>query len=96
MQLNKQTAYIQDHKSVNFAACFLHDGAWYHSVGISPVSNCYVLTPEELLELKKKWAGEAFDAGDTYRTCVVEDWDGSGEGNGSTPNKPTYINSLSI
>lgn len=52
-------------------------------------TNVYLLTPEELLELKKKWAAEAFDKG------AWEEQDGHNAIHGSRP-KTEYINNLTI
>lgn len=49
-------------------------------------TEAYVHTPEELLELKKKWCSEAFEAGERHiKEQVV-----------SFPNKQTYVNNLTI
>lgn len=47
----------------------------------------YVHTPEELLELKKKWCKEAFQSG--YNFCM----DGI---HAEVGNKETYVNNLTI
>ena len=51
----------------------------------------YVHTPEELLELKKKWCSEAFDAG-YKRGCSIF----FGEPHLNPEEKETYVNNLTI
>jgi hypothetical protein len=55
------------------------------SVGVLEPATAYVHTPEELLELRKKWANEDFNAGMRYGNFPI-----------SSPDKSTYINNLTI
>jgi hypothetical protein len=52
---------------------------------LKPMHNVYVHTSEELLELKKKWCEEAFDAGLGFGNFPM-----------SLHNKETYVNNLTI
>jgi hypothetical protein len=51
----------------------------------------YVLSPEELLEMKKQWAAEAFEAGKQYGF-----YDAHNANAGDIPDEESYINSLML
>lgn len=65
-------------------------------MGFSPITKVlesepsYLLTPLELLELKKQWASEVFDAS---RDAEAQSWAGI---DFKHPDKETYINSLTL
>ncbi len=83
----KFAAHIED-KVYTPSDQFIKENDNFVSVAIlDKKENVYVHTPEELLELKKKWCKEAFQSG--YNFCM----DGI---HAEVGNKETYVNNLTI
>jgi len=49
---------------------------------------------QELAELVRIEVGNAFDAGEKYKTFIVENWDDNGEGDQINISKQKYLNQL--